>query len=173
MITKDQVYIIGQITKPHGLKGEVSMNFDDDIFDRVDCPYLICEVDGLLVPFFIEEYRFKTDSSALIKFMDIDTAEQAQRLIGSTVYFENKYIEEGDEEEVSLNYFIGFTVNDGSIPVGTIIDIDDQTENWLFVVERGDNELLIPAHEEFITDIDHKNRTITMDLPNGLINLND
>lgn len=173
MITKEQVYIIGQITKPHGLKGELSMNFDDDIFDRVDCPYLICEVDGLLVPFFIEEYRFKTDSSALIKFIDIDSAEQAQQLVGSTVYFENKFIEEGDEEEVSLNYFIGFDIKDGEALVGTITDIDDQTENWLFVVERDGNELLIPAHEEFITDIDHQNRTITMDLPNGLIDLND
>ena len=149
------------------------MNFDDDIFDRVDCPYLICEVDGLLVPFFIEEYRFKTDSAALVKFTDIDSAEQAQQLIGSTVYFENKYIEEGDEDEVSLNYFIGFTVKDGDTEVGTITDIDDQTENWLFVVERGDDELLIPAHEEFITDIDHPNRVITMDLPIGLIDLND
>ncbi len=149
------------------------MNFDDDIFDRADCPYLICEVDGLLVPFFIEEYRFKTDSSALVKFLDIDSSEQAQQLVGSTVYFENKFIEEGSEDEVSLNYFIGFTVKDGETYIGTITDIDDQTENWLFVIEHGDDELLIPAHEEFITDIDHQNRTITMDLPNGLIDLNN
>lgn len=173
MIAKEQVYKIGQITKPHGLKGELSMNFDDDIFDRADCPYLICEVDGLLVPFFIEEYRFKTDSSALVKFLDIDSSEQAQQLVGSTVYFENKFIEEGAEDEVSLNYFIGFTVKDGDTRVGTITDIDDQTENWLFVIEHGDDELLIPAHEEFITDIDHQSRTITMDLPNGLIDLNN
>lgn len=149
------------------------MNFDDDIFDRADCPYLICEVDGLLVPFFIEEYRFKTDSSALVKFLDIDSSEQAQQLVGSTVYFENKFIEEGAEDEVSLNYFIGFTVKDGETYIGKIIDIDDQTENWLFVIEHGDDELLIPAHEEFITDIDHQSRTITMDLPNGLIDLNN
>lgn len=173
MIAKEQVYKIGQITKPHGLKGELSMNFDDDIFDRADCPYLICEVDGLLVPFFIEEYRFKTDSSALVKFLDIDSSEQAQQLVGSTVYFENKFIEEGSEDEVSLNYFIGFTVKDGETYIGKIIDIDDQTENWLFVIEHGDDELLIPAHEEFITDIDHQSRTITMDLPNGLIDLNN
>ena len=149
------------------------MNFYDDIFDRADCPYLICEVDGLLVPFFIEEYRFKTDSSALVKFLDIDSSEQAQQLVGSTVYFENKFIEEGSEDEVSLNYFIGFTVKDGETYIGTITDIDDQTENWLFVIEHGDDELLIPAHEEFITDIDHQSRTITMDLPNGLIDLNN
>ena len=77
MIKKEDTYPIGRITKAHGLKGEVVFNFEDDIFDRVECPYLICEVEGILVPFFMEEYRFKTDSSALVKFEDINSAEQA------------------------------------------------------------------------------------------------
>ena len=154
MIRKEDTYPIGRITKAHGLKGEVVFNFEDDIFDRVECPYLICEVDGILVPFFIEEYRFKTDSSALMKFEDIDSVEQAQRLLGSEVYFENKYIEEGDAEEVSLNYFIGFTLTDtDGHTIGKIIGIDDQTENWLFEVETNASNVLIPAHEDFITDI--------------------
>ena len=177
MFTREEVYKIGKITKPHGLKGEVSINFDDDIFDRVDCPYLICEIDGILIPFFIEEYRFKTDSSVLVKFMDIDSSEQAQQLAGSVVYFENKYIKEGNQEEVSLNYFIGFTIMDGDKEIGEICDIDDNTENWLFVVENkkgnSSKEILIPAHEEFITDIDHQNKIITMNLPEGLININE
>ena len=172
MIRKEDTYPIGRITKAHGLKGEVVFNFEDDIFDRVECPYLICEVDGILVPFFIEEYRFKTDSSALMKFEDIDSVEQAQRLLGSEVYFENKYIEKGDAEEVSLNYFIGFTLTDtDGHTIGKIIGIDDQTENWLFEVETNASNVLIPAHEDFITDINHKNKTIKMNLPEGLLDL--
>ena len=172
MIRKEDTYPIGRITKAHGLKGEVVFNFEDDIFDRVECPYLICEVDGILVPFFIEEYRFKTDSSALMIFEDIDSVEQAQRLLGSEVYFENKYIEKGDAEEVSLNYFIGFTLTDtDGHTIGKIIGIDDQTENWLFEVETNASNVLIPAHEDFITDINHKNKTIKMNLPEGLLDL--
>lgn len=172
MIKKEDTYPIGRITKSHGLKGEVVFNFNDDIFDRVECPYLICEIDGILVPFFMEEYRFKTDSSALVKFEDIDSADQAQQLIGSEVYFENKYIEEGNAEEVSLNYFIGFTINDtDGHTIGKITGIDDQTENWLFQVETPTADVLIPAHEDFITDINHKDKTIEMDLPEGLLDL--
>lgn len=172
MIRKEDTYPIGRITKAHGLKGDVVFNFEDDIFDRVECPYLICEVDGILVPFFMEEYRFKTDSSALVKFEDIDTADQAQQLVGSEVYFENKFVEEGDAEEVSLNYFIGFTINDtDGQTIGTIRGIDDQTENWLFQVETPTGNVLIPAHEDFITDINHKDKTIEMNLPEGLLDL--
>lgn len=51
MIRKEEVFKIGTINKPHGVKGEVSFTFTDDIFDRVDCDYLILLLDGILVPF--------------------------------------------------------------------------------------------------------------------------
>lgn len=177
MIRKEDTYKIGQITKAHGLKGEVVFTFVDDIFDRTDCPYLICEVDGILVPFFLEEYRFRSESSALVKFEDIDSAESASIILGSDVFFEKKYIEESDQEEISLNYFIGFSIKEGDNVIGEIIDIDDNTENWLFVVQTcigngsEENEILIPAHEEFIVDINHKDKIIEMDLPLGLLEL--
>lgn len=87
MIRTEEVYKIGKIGKPHGVKGEVSFMFDDDVFDRVDSDYLVLMVDGILVPFFFEEYRFKTGETALVKFCDIDTKEQAQELTGCDVYF--------------------------------------------------------------------------------------
>ena len=41
MIKKEEVYKIGVINKPHGIKGEVSITFNDDIFDRLECNYLV------------------------------------------------------------------------------------------------------------------------------------
>ena len=55
---EEEVYKIGLFNKPHGIHGELQFTFTDDIFDRVDCDYLICLLDGIFVPFFIEEYRF-------------------------------------------------------------------------------------------------------------------
>ena len=173
MIRYDDVYQIGHISKTHALKGEVVMHITDDIFDRTDSEYVIIEVEGILVPFFIEEYRFRTDSSVLMKFDDIDTADQAQRLVGCRVFFEKSKAAESGEDELSLNYFIGFQMQDehGTL-IGTVQDIDDNTENWLFVVERPDGkEALIPAHEEFITDINHEAKMLTMTLPEGLLDL--
>ena len=56
MIKAEEVYKIGRLGKAHGVKGEVSFQFDDDIFDRVDADYLVLDIDGILVPFFMEEY---------------------------------------------------------------------------------------------------------------------
>ena len=75
MIREEEVYKIGMLTKTHGVSGELSLSFTDDVFDRVDADYLVCKMDGILVPFFMEEYRFKNDTTALVKFADIDTEE--------------------------------------------------------------------------------------------------
>ena len=126
MIKKEEVFKIGVFNKPHGVKGELSFTFIDDIFDRVDCDYLICLLDGILVPFFIEEYRFRSDSSALVKFEDMDSSEDALRLHGANVYFEKKYASETDDGNVSLNYFVGFAMFDTSgADIGVIIGIDE------------------------------------------------
>ena len=55
MIKKDEVFKIGIFNKPHGVKGEISFTFRDDIFARVECEYLVCLLDGIFVRFFIEE----------------------------------------------------------------------------------------------------------------------
>lgn len=174
MIQAQDIYQIGKLTKAHGLKGEINFQFTDDIWDRTDASYLICDIDGIYVPFFLEEYRFRSDTTALVKFEDIDTIEAVQMLVNANVYFEKKHKEELDDDEVSLNYFIGFTMTDGDTDetIGTITAIDDNTENWLFVVERPDgSEVLIPAHEEFISSINQEDKLMVMDLPIGLLDI--
>ena len=169
MIKKEEVYKIGRIGKAHGVKGEVSFMFDDDVFDRVDADYLILDIDGILVPFFIEEYRFRSDTTALMKFEGIDTQERARELTGSDVYFPRN-LAASDDDNISWSAIVGFDIIDASTnkPVGRITSIDDSTLNILFCLEDGH---LIPASEDLITQIDQQARTITMHLPAGLLDL--
>ncbi len=169
MIKESDVFKIGRLGKAHGVKGEVTFMFDDDIFDRVDADYLILEVDGILVPFFMEEYRFRSDSTALVKFEDIDTQERARELTNCDVYFPRHLAEESDED-MSWNYLVGFELADAAShqTIGRIVSVDDTTMNILFELEDGK---LIPASEELITDIDQDKKRITIDLPEGLLEL--
>ena len=169
MIREEEVYKIGRLGKTHGVKGEVSFLFDDDVFDRVDADYLVLMVDGILVPFFIEEYRFKTDDNALMKFEDIDTQERARELTGCDVYFPRK-LADSDEGNMSWAEIVGYSIVDASTgrTVGKIASIDDATINILFCLEDG---TLIPASEELIVDVDQKAHTITLDIPEGILDL--
>ena len=169
MIREEEVYKIGRLGKTHGVKGEVSFLFDDDVFDRVDADYLVLMVDGILVPFFMEEYRFRSDTTAIVKFCDIDTQERARELTGCDVYFPRK-LADSDEGNMSWAEIVGYSIVDASTgrTVGKIASIDDSTINILFCLEDG---TLIPASEELITDIDQEKRIITIDIPEGLLEL--
>ena len=169
MIKKEDVFKIGRIGKAHGVKGEVLFMFDDDVFDRVDADYLVLELDGILVPFFMEEYRFRSDSTALVKFEDIDTQDRARELTNCDVYFPRQLADD-DDEELSWTFLVGFDIVEAKTDkkVGVIASIDDSTANILFELEDG---RLIPASEELITDIDKDKKTITINLPEGILDL--
>ena len=168
MIKQEDVYRIGRLGKTHGVKGEVSFLFDDDIFDRVDCDYLVLDIDGILVPFFIEEYRFRSDSVALMKFEGIDTQQRAAELTGCSVFFPRTLADEDDTP--TLASLVGFNLVDAKSgkTVGRIAGIDDTTVNMLFELE---DDTLIPASDELIHDIDMNGKTITMEIPEGLLAL--
>ncbi|MBP5630552.1 MAG: 16S rRNA processing protein RimM [Bacteroidaceae bacterium] len=169
MISEQDVYKIGQIGRTHGIKGEVTFNFTDDVWDRAESEFLFLRVEGILVPFFLEEYRFRSDSTALLKFLDYDSANDVQFLIGCEVFFPHALTPEvGEDDEYTWRYFTGFELFDETAGhIGTIDRVDDSTQNVLFQV----GERLIPAAEDWIKDINHKERTILMSLPEGLLDL--
>jgi 16S rRNA processing protein RimM len=169
MIRQEDVYKIGKLGKVHGVKGEISFLFDDDVFDRTDADYLILSIDGILVPFFIEEYRFKTDDNALMKFEGIDTQERARELTGCEVYFPRE-MADNDEEQLSWAAIVGYELIDANTnkSAGRIASVDDATINILFELEDGK---LIPASEELITHVDTKKQQIFIQLPEGILEL--
>lgn len=169
MIKEDEVYKIGRLGKTHGVRGEISFLFDDDVFDRMDADYLILRVDGILVPFFLDEYRFKSDANAIVKFDGIDTQERVRELTGCDVFFPRS-LAEGDDGDISWSILVGFDIleDDSRKIVGKIAAIDDATMNILFELEDG---RLIPASDDLIRAIDQQARTITMHIPEGLLEL--
>lgn len=168
MIKEDEVYKIGRIGKPHGISGEVTLRFSDDVFDRVDADYLVLMVDGILVPFFIEEYRFRSDEVALVKFEDIDTKDRASELTGCDVFFPRHLADAGDDV-LTWSQIVGYDIVDvlSDKTIGRIDAVDETTINTLLELSDG---TLIPAADEFIEDIDHEERKLMMRLPEGLVN---
>ena len=106
-----------------------------------------------------------------MKLERIDRAEEARQFTNVEVYFPVKYIDEDAGDIVSWQFFEGFQVTDTHHgPLGVIVAVDDSTANVLFVIEDEQHrEILLPAHEEFIVQLDRKARTITVEAPEGLI----
>lgn len=174
MIRPEEVYKIGKIGKPHGVRGEVTFMFTDDVFDRVDADYLVLMIDGILVPFFFEEYRFKSGETALVKFCDVDDKETARELTGCDVFFPKK-LSDRSEDELTWDELMGFSIldeNNNDLIIGVIAYVDDATDNVLFSVKTPDGgEVLVPAADELIAGVDAGKREIRMKLPEGLLDM--
>lgn len=169
MITQQELFLAGKISRTHGVSGEWVCIGNTDVLD--ECEYIVLNMDGLFVPFFIASRRYQNDTAWLMQVEGIDTECKAKALVGKEVYLPLSLQEEA--EQVSYQYFMGFDVfNEGQL-VGKIEEINDQTDNVLFcVVTDSDEMLMIPAVEDFIIDIDHKNKALYLDLPDGLLTIN-
>lgn len=173
MIRKEEVFKIGQFAKPHGIKGEISLVTNCDLFDDVEDPCIVCEIDGIFVPFFIEEYRCKTDTVLLVKLENVDDEKAARDFTNREVFFPLDDVDADDlVGDMSWDGFIGYTVIDerhGAL--GTIVAVDETTINVLLQIDRDGEELLLPAAEELILSANHDEKTLQVSVPEGLLDL--
>ena len=166
MIKLEEIAPIGIFGKTHGIKGEINLELNVD-FDLENTPYIIVDIDGIFVPFFIAEYRYKTDTSALVLFEDICTEETIRPFFGKKAYVKKEMLTLDDEDEMSINYYVGFTMlTPQRTIIGQIVEIDDSTANVLFVL---DNDTLIPVGAVEVLDIDPDNHIMIVELPEGLL----
>lgn len=167
MLKKEDLVKIGYFAKPHGIKGEISLITDHEIADiSADDPYLVCDMDGIPVPFFIESCRQKNNTTVLIGLADVDSEDKAKLFTGKPAYIPSDILPPDEENIPEWKYLTGYKVTDDKIgEVGTISDIDDHTINVLLIVDHNGTEILIPA--ALITVLDRERKLIEVSLPEG------
>lgn len=179
MITRADLDLVGKVNKTHGIDGELSISvFDPALADAIDVDdCMLFEIDGIFVPFFIDGVRPRGNESLLVTFDGEATREAVTCFIGKDVFMTRERVMEltGDtatEEGMYVGSLIGFrAVSVDGAEIGVIEDIDDSSDNPLFIVGRGENEkpVLIPIVEDFIIEI--SDGRIIFDLPEGLLDL--
>lgn len=176
MITVNELVEIGKFNKPHGIAGEVNATIDRDV-DVSSLKCIVLDVDGIYVPFFIESFRSKGVDSCLLTIDGICSEDDASRLSKKTIYALKKDCalpddDGSDDDGMYAEDFIGYTISDtGGNVIGKIEDVDDSTDNVLFIVRTDEKNVYIPVADEFIVRIDSDALMVAMELPSGLIDL--
>ncbi|MDR2681023.1 MAG: ribosome maturation factor RimM [Tannerella sp.] len=167
MIKKEELVKIGHFAKPHGIKGEISLVTDYDPADiPCDDPYIVCDMDGIPVPFFIDSCRQKSNTTALIGLDGIDSEEKAKLFTGKPACIPADMLPSHDEDMTGWKHITGYTVSDEKFgTIGPVTDIDDKTMNILLTVDCREKEILIPA--ALVTAVDSERKTIEVALPEG------
>ena len=173
-IRKSDCVEVGYIQKAHGLRGEVIVVFEREFEETFeDIELIFVEVDGGLVPFFIEEegFRFRNNESAICKLRFIDSISKAKELIGCKVFVLEDEIVESEDQGVA-SALIGMIAYDAKFgEIGMISRVDDFSGNLVITVNHKQREIMIPLSDEVISSIDEEKREIHLSCPNGLIEI--
>ena len=177
MIEKHNCRQIGLIVKAHGIAGEIVIRlFNEFSVDDMDTEFLFLDLDGGLVPFYLEEARQRNKTDVLAKLDQIKDEKSAAQVMDAPVYVKKMETavegEAVDEQGSSAYQLIGYqcqAIGHGSI--GEIVAIKEISKNPLFEIDHEGKEILIPIVEDFIAGIDDEKRTILFELPEGLIEL--
>lgn len=179
MIDSASLALVGKVNKTHGVKGELSISFAVDSPSDLlsDCGCLIMDIDGLMTPFFAASVRPRGAESLLVRFDGVDTQEEAAQFVGKDVYadvdIDGDYDEIEDGEQMYAGQLIGFkAIDEDGQEIGEIVDLDESTDNVLFVLQTPGGLAYVPVADEFIMEISTKARTVEFDLPEGLLQLN-
>ena len=177
MITADQLTEIGKFNSPHGINGEISATIIPEV-DLAELRCIVVNMDGINVPFFINTVRPRNHTSLLITLDGITDEKQASEFTNKPIYAlsDECLYDEGEDDDEEGFYaadLIGFKVKDTEGRTdGEIVDIDETTENVLFIVETSEGKrLMIPVADEYIESIDSDSKTITFARPDGFLDI--
>lgn len=163
MITTDQVISIGRITRTHGKRGEIQCLTSNEYWDNADATFLIVNINNILVPFRVLDWRGKGSDSLIFQLDRITDEQTALPLIGCQAYMLASDLSEEDEILPTWQSLMGYEVVDTDQgTLGKVAEIDESTINTLITLDNGQ---LIPIHEDFILDIKADEKQLVICLP--------
>jgi len=164
---------IGQITKLHGFRGELTVFLDTSVpadYARVET--LFIQSNGVMVPYRIEALEQKTKNSAKLRLTGVNTEALAKALIKSPVYIDAAELTEADDMRRKLQHMEGYRVIDLNYgEVGTLSQILELSGNPQLEIKHPKGMVLLPLQQDFMRSIDHEKKEISVEAPPGLIEL--
>ncbi|AZA48783.1 16S rRNA processing protein RimM [Chryseobacterium carnipullorum] len=169
---KEDCYLLGKITRRHGLAGNVILKLDTDqpeLYNKLESIFV--EINGLLVPFFIERSAWSKNDALNLAFKNSSEALVDQSL-GKSVYLPLATLPKLTGKQFYYHEIIGFDILDeNGKECGVIRSVNDQTAQNYFVTNLDGKEVVIPIIKDWILEVDREERFIKMQLPEGLIDV--
>lgn len=172
---QDLVSPLGTILKTHGIDGHLIIKCEETPAGLISkkTEWLFIEIDGLLVPFFLLSLDKVSDETIYIQLDGISNEFEAKKHYNHKLFIENKNLLKTKNKSPYfglLGYQV-FDTNKGNI--GTVNQLLEYSTNLILEVNGEFGEVLIPASESIILSIDKSKKLINVDLPDGIIGLND
>lgn len=159
----------GKIVNTHGLRGEVKLvpwTDSPQTFEEIDYVFIKKKTGDVRLD--IERLKYQK-SNLIVKFDQISSIEEAEKLKNQTVYIDRDALGELPEGVYYIADIIGLAaVDESGNAVGTVVDIFNTGANDIYDIKReGKKNLLLPVIDDVIT-VDLENERVVVKIPEGL-----
>ena len=167
----DTIYI-GYVAKTHGLRGEFSLKLIGtkefcEFCKKIKRIYTDCNLE-----FNIQTRQINANIFLKIKTKEIDDREAAKLLLKKEIYIKKGDVLEIDKLLEKQTKFVNFEVlNKKKQHIGVIQEIDYTRIQPIMIIKTKTDNILAPYIENFILKKDVRNKQITVDFPDGLIEI--
>lgn len=163
---------IGRLIKAFGKDGQMRINLiPEAVNDVIKAGYILAEVEGQKVPYFIDQYDPELE---LIKLEEIDGPQKARVLSDVDIFILDKDVHTYYKQKIDNNLLKGYHLFDQEKTfIGIISHVMELPYQILFEIKSGENGevKLIPFHEDLLIDINQKKKSIQLTIAEGLLDL--
>jgi 16S rRNA processing protein RimM len=172
MVYKNQI-LLGKIARVNGYDGYVTVKLEKAFIEDIpEMESVFIETEGRPVPFFITASEYSGGDMLRLKFDGYEAFEKVAEFTGCKIFLTT--VGEERISEYNQKPVIGFkVVLSNRKQIGTITElIQNPGQVLLKIISPCNKEILIPFHEDFILDMDAGKKTIVVEIPEGLTEIN-
>jgi len=173
MLNIQDYLFMGAFTRTHGVQGALMLRPQGmEAEEMPEMEWVFVEIDGLPVPFFVNEVRLMQADKIMVSLDAILTEQRARELVGCKVFIQAKGKKGKALQATGLPDIKGYTVIDKTRgELGKVVEIIDIAGNPLLKIISDKKEMLSPAHRDIILEISDKKRSVLIQAPDGLTEL--
>ena len=156
-------YLIAKILSLYGKDGFVK------IASYSDFPERFFDLKFVFVDFFGEKRKIQVESvqkfkgSFVLKFQNFDSEKDSEFLLGKEVFVDSENLVKLPQDTYFIHDLIGARVFQGTVLLGTIIEVLSVPANDIYVIAGSDDEeILIPAVAAYIESFDKINKVLML-----------
>jgi 16S rRNA processing protein RimM len=162
--------VVGRIRRPHGVRGDVSVEV------RTDDPGRRFVVGGVMTtdpaehgPLTLTSSRWHS-GNLLVSFAEVPDRTAAERLRGTWLVVDAEELTSGDPEEFHDTELVGLAaVTTGGDPVGMVTQVRHHGQDLLVIESAGGREVLVPFVAQIVPEVDVAAGRLVIDPPPGLL----
>jgi 16S rRNA processing protein RimM len=163
---------IGKIVAPHGITGHVIIEHalgKPIHFKGIDAIFVEKNAASF-IPYFIQSAAAKTDTISHLQLEGINSREATAMLLGKKVWLPQDEFQKLVDKQSPLA-LLGYTVVEAGKSLGVIQEVIEQPHQLMVTILYQGQEAYIPLHEESLKAVNHNAKTISVELPDGLLDL--